>query len=203
MKKSFALFAFFFLPLFALFAQDDEPETLFSGVNSISGFGGPMMQFSSVNGEFAFFMGGGGAVLFNRRFFLGGYGMGMTNGDIKHQASDLQKHTLQFGHGGFWLGYVIQPNKAVHFSVSSQAGWGGVSLGEDYSSINNRIYDEDDVFVLCPQAEVELNLTNFMRVGIGGGYRMVSGLQMEGVALENSDLSGPFGSLTFKFGWFQ
>ena len=79
-------------------AQDSEIQTIFGGDTRISGMGGPTMSFSSMNGEFAFMMGGGGGVLLGD-FFLGGYGEGLTNPII------AGGNKTEFGHGGFWTGY--------------------------------------------------------------------------------------------------
>ena len=48
------------------FSQEKEYQTIFDNKDlRISGLGGPFMQFTSVAGEFAHMMGGGGAVLLN------------------------------------------------------------------------------------------------------------------------------------------
>lgn len=177
-------------------AQDDgEVQTILSGINQVSGFGGPIMQFGSIKDEFAFKMGGGGAILLNRRFFIGGYGMGLSN-EVNHEF-DGENLNLDYGHGGFWLGYVIGSNKRVHLALSSQLGWGQASLERELSTVD--IY-EDNIFVINPVAEVELNLTRFMRVSIGGGYEIVNGLNLEG--LNSTDLNSYTVQLAFKFGWF-
>lgn len=62
-------------------AQENGIQTLIGSGTRISGFGGPTMSFTSINGEFARLMGGGGAVLLGD-FFIGGYGEGLTNSDF-------------------------------------------------------------------------------------------------------------------------
>jgi hypothetical protein len=46
----------------------------------------------------------------------------------------------------------------------------------------------------------ELNITNFLRLALGGGYRFVTGVDISG--LTNADVSGASLSLNFKFGGF-
>jgi len=54
---------------------------------------------------------------------------------------------------------------------------------------------------LTPEAGVEVNVTNFFKLGLTGGYRWVNGInQLPG--LENNDFSSPVGTITFRFGGF-
>lgn len=174
-------------------AQDSEIQTLFSGNTRISGFGGPLMSFTTISGRFAHMMGGGGGVLMGD-FFIGGYGEGLTNG------IPVGAYRLDFGHGGFWTGYSFMANRALHPTVSAQIGWGGASdRDEDFTG-----YATDNVFVFNPAVELEMNFARFFRLGVGVHYRLVTGVnpEMYSSSLSNADLSGPGALLTFKFGWF-
>ncbi len=199
--------------------QNEKKETqyLFSGKNDInvSGFGAPIFEFSSAQGNFAFGAGGGGAVLFNKRFYIGGYGIGM----MSMNELDFKIHSIHgtisyphllFGHGGFWLGYIHNPENVVHFSLSTKIGFGGISYTND---LWDQWYDESDwgydrVFVFTPQAEVEINLLKWFKINAGLGYRLVSGIDNEfkdsegNPAISNNDMSSIQGSLSFIFGWF-
>ena len=124
------LLSAFFVTLFAtsLFAQnDDYPQTLVgNGIESVSGFGGMMLQFSSIDGSAAVFTGGGGAVLFNRQFFFGGYGLGLTS-DVRVDVEGAE-YELDYGHGGFYMGYIFAPEKLAHLAFSTKLGWGQANL---------------------------------------------------------------------------
>ncbi len=174
-------------------AQDSDIQTLFSGSTRISGFGGPLMSFTTVNGTFAHMMGGGGGVLLGD-FFLGGYGEGLTNQIL------IDGDRLDFGHGGFWTGYSFMANRPFHPTLSAQIGWGNAREGE----FDQSTYTTDNVFVFNPALELEMNFTHFFRLGIGVHYRLVTGVdpQMHLEPISNADLSGPGAMLTFKFGWF-
>lgn len=176
-------------------AQNDEIQTLFTGNTRISGFGGPLMGFSAVNGEFAHMMGGGGGVLLGD-FFFGGYGSGLTNG-IPAGPSGLR---IDFGHGGFWTGYSFMAARPLHPTISAQIGWGNVGERDH----NYTDWTSDNVFVFNPAVELEMNFTKFFRLGVGVHYRLVAGIDpgMHTSALSDSDFSGPGALLTFKFGWF-
>src|SRR5210317_710072 len=105
-----ALMSFCFLNSSA----QDEMQYLFSGPDqkvSISGFAGVFNEFSGFDKDFAFSMGGGAALLVDQRFFLGGYGMGLTTRHLrdytwydKYLEKNVSYNDLytRFGHGGFW-----------------------------------------------------------------------------------------------------
>ena len=59
--------------------------------------------------------------------------------------------------------------------------------------------DKDRLLVIQPSAGVEVNLFRWMRLGIEGGYRYVTGSQYD--RLENEELSNYFGTVSFRFGW--
>jgi len=168
MKKIVSISIFTFL-VFTAFAQEDDFRTIFSGQPvRISGFGGPFMNFTVIDGEFAHMMGGGGGVMLND-FFIGGYGLGLTNSlDAPQGYNYPDTYELQFGHGGFWLGYSFFGNRAIHPVVHVQTGWGQIQLTEDYNPVN-----QDNVFVLSPTLELEANFTSFFRMSVGARYRLV------------------------------
>jgi len=198
MKKIFVFIAIVALGLHSY--SQDEIQTIFDGDVSISGFGGPFMSFTSLNGDFAHMMGGGGGVLISQSLFFGGFGMGNTT---QHFMDYTNPHTsevfndldIDFGYGGFYFGYIFFPTRAIHPAVFLQTGWGDISLNEDGSSLFN-----DNVFVLNPSLQLEINFTRFFRMGVGVNYQYVNGVNLNG--LSNNDFTSPGGFLSFKFGWF-
>lgn len=157
-----------------------EPQFLFDSENiQISGFGGPAAGFSTLDNDFAVFTGGGGAMLINQKFFLGGYGEGLATQHHINEAhvSCLDKNTIAFGYGGFWFGYIYKPHKLVHVNINTVAGWGGISLYDDEFDVANMEHcDKDIVFVVIPNIEMEVNLTSWMKFTAGAGYRFTSGI---------------------------
>ncbi len=164
----------------------DEIQTLFGGETRFSGFGGPYMTFTSIGGEFAHMMGGGGGVLLGD-FFFGGYGAGLTN------TIEPFDPELEFGHGGFWTGYSLFAKKAIHPSISTQIGWGGIT-----EAFEPQV---DKVFVVNPTIELEMNFTRFLRTSIGAHYRFVFGVDQTS-GLSDQDFTSPGVFIAFKFGWF-
>lgn len=164
-------------------AQEDdlkEHQFLFDSENiQISGFGGPLIGFSTLDNDFAVFTGGGGAMLINQKYFVGGYGEGLTTQHQinKSQVSCLDKNTIAFGYGGLWLGYIYKPHRLVHVNINTVAGWGGISLYDNEFDVANMEHcDKDIVFVVMPKIEMEVNLTSWMKFTAGAGYRFTSGI---------------------------
>jgi len=211
----------------------DEMQYLFSGPDnnvSVSGFAGIINEFSGFDGSFGFSLGGGAALLINQQFFFGGYGLGLTTQHFnsfarydREEAKNKYSGDLytRFGHGGFWLGYIHKSHKAIHFGASTKLGWGAVSLtdkierSETYKWDN---YDYDNVFVITPQIDMNMNLLTWMRLNVGLGYRFVTGLNKTYEYLPANDplkkpvqkeyfdknaLNSVTGTVTLAFGWFN
>lgn len=170
-------------------AQEKDVRYLFqnTGNLSVTGFGGPLVGFSTVMNEFAVTTAGGGAALFNQQIFIGGYGEGLATEhfirDLKiYNKSSQTNHSydkmqLTFGHGGMWLGYVNDHYKLIHWGASAKFGVGG--LGLTYPGFTMDKYEmlmSDVVFVLTPQIEMEINLFPWMKLNFGAGYRLVTGV---------------------------
>jgi len=169
-------------------------ETLFGNIDHIGGFGGPLIEISSINGETVADVGGGGALILDN-FFFGGYGMGTDAPNINLDGQNLD---IEFGHGGLWFGFVTPPQKLIHVYSSFRLGWGGTNLND---GTGDKLYS-DNVMVMTPELGVEINLTSWFRLGFTGGYRFVDGVNELPGGLNDDSFSSPFGALTFRFGGF-
>ena len=171
--------------------DDDRVQTVMSAVEikRISAFGGPMMTYTQLDGEFAFMMGGGGGLIINNVYF-GGYGTGVTN--YVNIGSDDK---ISFGHGGFLLGYEIAHQRMIHPVISSKIGWGQAELKSGNS------LDRDNVFVVAPSIAAEINLTRYFKVNVGVEYCKTFGVSGLG-SLSDENFSNLGINLNFIFGWF-
>ena len=225
MKKSLiiTLFLMIGMSLHQTYAQEDM-QYIFGGGDkhtSVSAFAGIFNEFSAVDKEFAFSMGGGAALLINRKFFFGGYGMGLTTRHMRSfevrtgDGTEQVNLYTRFGHGGFWLGYIHKPQNAVHWGANLKLGWGGITLNDklpykyDYDPKWKNV-NTDYVFVVNPEINVGLNLLKWMRINVGAGYRLVTGVDkvpsdniVEGEYFDDNAFSNFTGNITLAFGWFN
>ena len=198
--KHILLLGVFLSLTIGLRAQDDAFETIGNGNGHVivSGFAGPTMSFTQIDGTFAHMMGGGAAIIIND-FFFGGYGMGKTT-ELTYK--DEPTYNMTYGHGGFWLGYTFKQNKAIHPVLHTTLGWGSIGKKSKNFDIDTDQTDIDAVFVVCPTFELEMNFSRFFKLGTGVNYSFVYGAGNNSpYTFEDFSNAGVFVSL--KFGWFK
>lgn len=212
MKRLSAILALTFL-FFTFNASAQEHETLFASPVEHGGYGAVVSKITPIRGEMAYMVGGYGGWLINHTLMLGvgGYGL-LTNVRATAQAEQAyspydEPLYVEFGYGGLMIEYTLAPHKLVHVNAQVLIGAGGVNYREDWhdnwlDDNHGRRYGRTEaLFVAEPAVNVELNLTEWMRLSAGASYRFVNGV--EGlIGLENNDLSGPSGQLALKFGAF-
>ncbi|MBU1100392.1 MAG: hypothetical protein KKA84_08315 [Bacteroidetes bacterium] len=195
MKKVMTVAAILLFTLTS-FAQE---ETLF-GDKYIEhgGFGGPAVKFTSINNEFGVLVGGRGGWVINHTLVIGGGGYGLVN-EVDMGLNEFgEDQYLNFGYGGFEMEYVINSDELMHFTFQALIGAGGVSLRTgDFEDFGDNV---DSFFITEPGVGLELNVLSYLRIHVGGSYRIVNGVKSFG--LKDSDLSGPSASFTMKFGKF-
>jgi len=186
-----------FYALLILFAAAAplSAQTLTGRVTSHSGYGGAVLQMTRLIDAPTLLVGGRGGWIANDRFVLGGeFAWTMARDVGSLSGRDVE---TEIGYGGIVLEYVVASDRVVHPSVGVLLGTGGVTL-EDFSD-GDRI-DRSLFFLARPGGSLDLNITPFFRLAVGGGYRLVAGSGLRGV--DDADLSGPYAEITFKFGDF-
>lgn len=197
MKSRLTLFLF--LTSAALFAQEDK--TLFSDVNRIGGWGGPIFEYTNFGDDLDVISGGGGALVLDD-FYLGGYGLGKYNFSKTNAGAELRE-SVKFGHGGFWVGYVPLQSKVLHPYASVRFGWGTAKYKAADLNDPDDVKDEikDNIFVLNPEFGFELNVFSFFRIAATGSYRLVNGID-DLPNFADDDFSDFGATLTLRFGGF-
>ena len=200
--------------LFTGGALAQEHETLFGSDLDHGGFGGVVTKLTPIRGEAGVLVGGYGGWLIDHRLMLGLGGYGLSNqvrasadAEAIYAPADEPLY-IEFGYGGFMIEYVIAPSRLLHVNVQALIGGGSVTYREDWhddfldDNPNTRRYGRREaLFVAEPTVNAELNVTTWMRISAGVGYRFVTGVD-ELRGLENTDLSGLSGTLALKFGGF-
>lgn len=176
-----------------------QAETLISGDIDHGGFGGIATNFSQIDNNLGVMVGGYGAWLIDHTVAIGGGGYGLAN-NIKHDTDVLERDRyLDFGYGGIYLAYFHKSNKLVHLTLETFIGGGELNLR--YNDVDDDdLINDDNTFVIDPHINVELNVTDYMRVIVGAGYRYVSGVDM--MDYSNSDFSSPTANISVRFGAF-
>ena len=201
-KNTFIFLTLIFL-VFSISAQEldeknDEPKTLLSDDVEINGFGSLFMTLTKIDNSSIHMIGGGGAFIFNKKFFFGGYGLGMTT-NLCADRGQFKEKEMDFGYGGILLGYVINNDARFHPAISVLIGWGNISSRRLTSTYMDR-ENYDNFFTVSPILELEIRIVKNFRIGIGATYHYFSGISFSDYT--DNDFSNPGAYLSFKFGEF-
>lgn len=199
-------FLLFVIMLFAFPVLAQEQTLIGSDEVEHGGYGAVVVKFTSVNDDLGVLVGGRGGWIINHTFSIGGAGYGLVNNVRANSVGPFGQEFVDFGYGGLDLEFIANSDDLVHFSVHTLIGGGAAGFrygfGDDNwdwdSSDGNHRFDA--FFVIEPGVNIDLNIIKWFRVSLGAGYRHVSGLS-SGVTT-NADISGPSGTLTFRFGKF-
>ncbi|MEM0995372.1 MAG: hypothetical protein AAF847_05095 [Bacteroidota bacterium] len=194
MKEIILTLIVFCLSIFTLSAQD---KTVFgeADIEVVGGFGGPILQFSSIRGNTTASVGGGGGVVLNN-LFIGGFGIGTSAENVM---VNTEQYELGLGYGGLWLGYSFIDDKIVHPYLSLQAAIGGVDVDEIGADDKN--LSSETVGVLLPEVGIEINITQWMRFVGTFGYRWISNLD-NNLGVNAEDFRSTSFGITFRFGYW-
>lgn len=207
MKK--LIFATMFLISTQVFAQQTtKTKSLVSHKTESTGYGALSTVYSKFNGEHAAFAGAYGGWMINHKLMigLGGYGLATNHRGVGLNAQTHQKNDWQMGYGGLMVEYTFLGNDVVHFTANTLLGGGIIKNGHGRGTIPEngsdelRDIDASGFYLVQPSINAEVNVTNWFRVGLGAGYRYVTGVDQQGIS--NSKMSAPTANLTLKFGVF-
>jgi hypothetical protein len=169
-------------------------ETIFkNGGPKIKGaFGAVTQKFSSIDKEFAYFLGGYGGVLLEKDVLIGAGAFTFLNGNSMNQNGNQKPH-LNLTYVGFVAEKIFQSKKAIHFS--SNVLLGAAFIGEQNKLPNSEMYSIStrESFVAEPSISVELNATKWFRIESGISYRWLA---------NEPKYSAPAASISLKFGKF-
>lgn len=156
--------------------------------------GAPMFKFMQINDNFGFLAGGKLGWIINYQYLVGIEGYWLVNDVPGPEVGGVLRPDLAMKYGGLTLEYIITPHNTVHFSLAALAAMGTVAY--DYSNVK----DDDTYWVVEPSFNTYVNMTEYLQLGLGVGYRYVSDTDLDDI--EGSDLSGVVGTLSINFGSF-
>jgi len=211
--RKFTVLLFILLLHITVFSQNENDSLKsISSNRKLNGFITLLSDFT-INEHQQFAMTGMGcAFLFNDRFFIGGYGIGLVSSLHRSgilTADLLNNYQLNYAHGGLWLGIIDSPYKKIHGIFSIKLGYGALFMHNVNTTIDYNI-NRDEFFVITPQIESVLLLTDWLRVNLGLGVCFLSGISIQYQAANgekifiynSSDFEGFVASISFNFGSF-
>jgi len=184
----------------------DDPEeikSLFSKENEIKGFGGIDINVTDIYSERTLMLGGYGGAIINKHvmFGLAGYGISTEN-QFRGQEGNMLN--IEGGYGGLYLGAILFPNEVVHVTLPVLFGAGAFHVVDKQyfpmSFDKEYVLESTALFVVQPNMQLEVNITRFMRVGVGATYRLIRGSDLRNIS--DDELSNWGGTFSVKVGRF-
>lgn len=175
-------------------------EALFQGPVAAGIYGAPHISFSNLNGDFALFVGGEGALVANHQWVIGGGGSWLvTDHKVSAPPPDSVRR-IRLGYGGLKLGYIATPSYLIHLTFGALIGAGGVRFADPDRDNNGHGMNRGDAFFIFePEAGAELNITENVRLNIAATYRWITATDTR-FGVSAADLSGPALALALRFG---
>jgi hypothetical protein len=171
----------------------------------VSGYGGLSFQLSTTSRRLSILNGFQGGLLLGERLSIGvayrrlahrvGPDIRGTNGN---------RYQLGMMYGGGELGVVIVRHGRFEMGIESLFGMGVGCVNQKIrreGHTETRCIDAVRMFVIEPGAFMHFNLTNWMRLGLDGGYRFV--VRESFKPPNDFRLSGPYFGMNLEFGWFK
>ncbi len=176
------------------------------------GYGAPYVKMTRIGPEDSLLVGGRGGWIINDSFAIGGGGCGLVTPHKLEKITgkdDPDKLKFGMGYGGMRFEYYFLPKGLFVISIGTLIGAGGYSLyqqinydgnSDNGDNTNNSNTKGEGFFVLEPELNMFINITRFFRIGIGGSYRFINGVNE--YDLKDRDLRDFSGQIVFAFGWF-
>ena len=181
----------FIIQLFVLLyfsANAQREETLFGSLDLTGAWYTSTHNFSFYEDDSQYFGGGSVDFEFGKSFYIGWSWHRMRDDALITGVDRTELFRLR--HHGLNLAYAPGANRAIHPRFGVYAGGGRVEItGEG----------RDRVFGITPSAGAELNITSWFRLGIEGGYRFITDVDVSG--FESGDFSTPYAQLQLRFGF--
>ena len=164
-------------------------RTLLGDLDLSGLWGGPTYNYSSTGDDWALVRGGFGGLEFSETVFLGYGGWAARESFTVNDPTETSP-TYDFKHGGFIIAVSPGSDNVIHPRFTAIVGPGRIDVeGEG----------RDRMLIGQLMGGAELNLFQWFRLGIEGGYRFASGVDSDMVTA--SDVSGAVVQIEARFGW--
>jgi hypothetical protein len=161
-------------------------------------------QFTLINNNWSYLAGGKAAWIINHSLAIGAGGYGLvypTDRDkITGTPYDGIDTKIHLGFGGGVIEYFIWPDRLFTLAPSIMIGAGGIQYYNPKNEDSGNEPDEDAFFLLMPEINIYVNITEYVRIGAGFSFRIVNGINQND--LSDRDISGFAFTLCIMGGWF-
>lgn len=191
-----------------MYAQDaNKSRSLTHSKIYSSGYGAATTQYSRFNGEDAVIGGIYGGWMINHKLMIGfaGYTLLTSHDGYSMDGGVNPDNKLKMGYGGLMLEYTFFEAKRIHVSTNVLLGAGAVvnAYRNDRPDTYGDMWhseEESGFRVIQPAINIETDVTPWLRVAVGGGYRYITSAEMSGIT--DKKMSAPTANFSLKFGVF-
>lgn len=164
-------------------------RTLLGDLDLSGAWGGPTYNYTATGDDWALVRGGFGGLEFGDEVFLG-YGGWKSREQFTVDNPNDASPNFDFQHGGFIFAYTPLRDNAIHPRITTVVGPGRVNLEG---------VGDDRMLVGQAMLGIELNLFQWFRLGIDGGYQFVNGIDLGNIT--DKDVSGAMVQIEARFGF--
>ena len=176
-------------------------RTLLGDLDLSGAWAGPTYKYAFTGDDSSLQRGGFGGLEFSDEIFLG-YGGWKSRETFTVDNPVENSPRYDFNHSGFIFAYAPFADNAIHPRITTIFGPGKLIFDpEDNAGIPDVDKFEDRMFVGQATAGLELNLFQWFRLGVEGGYRFASGLDANAAGITEKDVSGATFQIEARFGF--
>ncbi|MCP9235110.1 hypothetical protein [Lewinella sp. JB7] len=171
--------------------RSKRERTLLGDLDFTGAWGGPTYNYSSTGDDWSLVRGGFGGLEFGKSVFLGYGGWKSRESFTTDQAPLIgDRPEYEFRHGGFIIAVAPGAENVVHPRITAIIGPGRIDVAGE---------GRDRMLVGQLMGGAEINLFQWFRLGLEGGYRFAGGVDSELVT--SQDVSGAVVQIEARFGW--
>lgn len=163
----------------------------------ISGYGGPAVRLTGLNGAFAALVGLEGGVNVVQRVTIGASLLWLLNPAPAGEFARGAANRINFNYGGVVVDVAYVRGRRVAGTLGGLIGGGGACL---QNPENGACADKTSFVVGEPRTGLRVVLAPIVRLHLAFGWRFLAARAWGGPP--EPRLGGPAGSITLEFGWF-
>lgn len=176
-------------------------RTLFGDLDLSGAWGGPTYNYSATGDDWSLVRGGFGGLELGENVFIGYGGWAsrdpFTTDEVPAQGT---RPDYKFRHGGFILALSPGADNIIHPRFTMIVGPGRIE-GDIEGESGEIAGFRERMLVGQAMAGAEINLFEWFRIGIEGGYRFASGVDVIDDAVTAQDISGAVVQIEARFGF--